>query len=399
MERYSFEEFSFDPQTGTIFRAGVAHGLRPKTALVLAYMLQHQGRLLSKHELLQKLWSDVEVGDDSLTQCVSEIRAAIADDQRQLLKTIPKRGFIFNGNSSDSFRAMPSARGHRTKPLLAVLPFDDLNQDEHRGYISSGITEDIIVEISRLRELAVVARSSSFRFRNSDLDAREIGRALGAQYILDGSVRRQRGRLRLTANLVDVEHGAHVWAESFDRRLMDVFETQSELARTVGCHLVEHIARAEFEKSRSKPPSVWHAYDHYLNANENMYKYWATLNANSVYESRRLLERSIEDDPQYGRSYALLAHTYTTAAVNALDSDYLKPATLEKAEGLARKSISLDPGLAQARAYLGMILMFRRNFDHPCCSRARGSRSCAGACAARSSCRGRRRWPPCGRRG
>jgi adenylate cyclase len=119
-----------------------------------------------------------------------------------------------------------------------------------------------------------------------------------------------------------------------------------------------------FEKSRLRPPAAWQAYDHYLNANENMYRYWATLDANSVYEARRLLEHSIGDDPRYGRAYALLAHTYTTAAVNALDDDYLKPSTLEKAETLARQSIELDPSLAQAHAYLGMILMFRRKFDH-----------------------------------
>ncbi len=369
MSHHSFKNFVFDSSTGVVVRDRNTILLRPKTAQVLTYMIENQGRLLTKHELLDQIWTNVEVSEDSLTQCVSEIRTALSDDDRCLLKTLPRRGYIFSAfppkpNGSLLGDADQFTERRAPRPVLAVLPFDNLNRDGVDGYIASGIAEDVIVEISKIREIAVVARASSFRYRRKNLGAHRIGRALGAGYLLDGSIRTEGRRLRLTVNLVDINHGTHIWAESFDRDLMDVFAIQAELARTVANHLVAHVARAEFEKSRLKPPSVWHAYDHYLNANESMHHYWATLDASSVYESRRLLEQSIGDDPQYGMSYALLAHTYTTAAVNALDEDYLKPTTLEKAETLARKSVGLDPGLAQAHAYLGMILMFRRKFDH-----------------------------------
>lgn len=368
MSLYTFKDFVFDTATGAVIRDGTSIVLRPKTAQVLECLVENQGRLLSKRELLDKVWSHVEVSEDSLTQCVSEIRAALSDRERSRVRTLQRRGFVFSAEPTHLNSNLASAGTARdnledARPVLGVLPFEDLNQDESRGYIASGITEDIIVELSRVREIAVIARSSSFRFSDKKHDAREIGRKLGAGYLLDGTIRRDGQKLRLTTCLIDVRAGAHIWAERFDRDLMDVFAVQAELARTVASHLVEHIARAELEWSRQKPPAVWHAYDHYLHANQQMYRYWATLDANSVYESRTLLQRSIGHDPEYGRPYALLAHTYTTAAVNALDSDYLKPTTLEKAEDLARQSIGLAPGLAQAHAYLGMILMFRRRFD------------------------------------
>jgi adenylate cyclase len=368
MSAHSFKDFIFDSSTGAVMRGGNCIFLRPKTAQVLTYMIENQGRLLTKNELLDKIWTNVEVSEDSLTQCVSEIRTALSDDDRCLLKTLPRRGYIFSTFPPQLKGSLSCGAGRlierrASRPVLAVLPLDNLNQDGSGGHIASGIAEDIIVEISRLREIAVVARASSFRYRRKNLGVQRIGRALGAGYLLDGSIRTEGRRLRLTVNLVDIKHGTLIWAESFDRGLMEVFAIQTELARTVASYLVAHVARTEFEKTRLKPPSVWHAYDHYLNANESMHQYWATLDASSVYESRRLLEQSIGDDPRYGRSYALLAHTYTTAAVNALDDDYLKPTTLEKAETLARKSVGLDPGLAQAHAYLGMILMFRRKFD------------------------------------
>src|SRR3954451_7091996 len=147
------------------------------------------------------------------------------------------------------------------KPAVAVLPFDNMSGDPEQAYFSDGITEDVITELSRFRELLVIARNSSFAFRGRAADVREIGRALGAGYVVEGSVRRAGDRVRITAQLIDAGTGAHLWAERWDRPLEDVFAVQDEIARGIVATVAARVLEASEATARRRPPQDARAYD------------------------------------------------------------------------------------------------------------------------------------------
>src|SRR5262249_28049506 len=169
-----------------------------------------------------------------------------------------------------------------------------------------GITEDIITELSRFSELLVIARNSSFQYKGKAVDIRQVGRKLGARYVLEGSVRRSGDRVRITAQLVDAVTGAHRWAEPYDRELHDAFAVQDEVARAIVAILAAHVNRAEIERVLLKPPAVWEAYDYYLRGAEAYFLHINRRTKASLYDARRLLEQSLAIDPDYARAAAIL---------------------------------------------------------------------------------------------
>jgi adenylate cyclase len=150
------------------------------------------------------------------------------------------------------------------KPSIEVLPFANLSADQQQDYFSDGITEDIIIELSRFSELLVIAPNSSFQYKAKAVDIRQVGRELSVRYVLEGSVRRSGDLVRITAQLIDAATGAHRWAERYDRKLHHVFAVQDEVARAIVAILAAHVNRAEVERALLKPPAAWEAYEYYL---------------------------------------------------------------------------------------------------------------------------------------
>ncbi len=249
------------------------------------------------------------------------------------------------------------------KPSIAVLPFTNLSGDLSQDYFSDGITEDIITELSRFSELFVIARNSSFQYKGKSPDIRQVGRELGVRYVLEGSIRRAGDRVRITAQLIDALTGAHRWAERYDRKLDDVFAVQDEVSRSIVTILAAHVNRAEAERSLLKPPSAWQAHDYFMRGAATFVSFWSSFKVEELYEARRLLQGSLSIDPNYARASATLANTYSIAWVLSLDSDYLQPATLDRAYELASKAIQIDPTLPEAHAYLGIVLTWKRQHD------------------------------------
>jgi adenylate cyclase len=249
------------------------------------------------------------------------------------------------------------------KPSIAVLPFQNMSGDPEQEYFADGMVEDIITALSRFKSLFVIARNSSFTYKGKAVDIKQVGRELGVRYVLEGSVRKAGNRLRITAQLVEAETGNHLWAERYDRVLMDVFAIQDEAARTIAAMLTAHVNKAEVERTLLKPPLSWEAYDYYMRAANTFTSYWSSYEVEEVYEARRLLERSISLDPKYARAYAMLSNTHTTVWAQPLDGDYLNPAALVRACELASKAVRLDPGLPQAHALLGMALNWMHQHD------------------------------------
>ena len=249
------------------------------------------------------------------------------------------------------------------KPSIAVLAFDNLSSHLEQEYLVDGIVEDIITELSRFSELFVIARNSSFQYKGKAIDVRQVGRELGVRYVLEGSVRRAGDRIRVSAQLIEAATGAHRWAEHYDRNLEDIFAVQDDVVRTIVTILAAHLRIAETERTRTKPPNSWLAYDYYLQAVDASVSFSSTRNVNNDEEARRLLQRSLVIDPYYARSYARLAHTYVGSWINPAHKDFLSPAALDRAHEVALKAVQLDRKLPQAQVALGWVLAYKHQHD------------------------------------
>jgi adenylate cyclase len=249
------------------------------------------------------------------------------------------------------------------KPSIAVLPFANLSSHPEQEYLVDGIVDDIITEVSRFSELFVIARNSSFQYKGKATDVRQIGRDLSVRYVLEGSVRRGGDRIRISAQLIDAATGVHRWAERYDRTLEGIFAVQDEVVGTIVAILAAHVRMAEIERTRAKPPSSWQAYDYYLKAADAYVAWLKTFAVDHLYEARRLLQRSLDIDPNYARSYAVMANTYMAVWFNQVDADFLNPGALDQAHRFARRAVEIDPHLPEAHAQLGFALMARHELD------------------------------------
>ena len=372
-----FESFTLDLERLRLDGAVGHADLRRKSFDVLRYLIEHAGLVVTKEELIKGVWPDVTVSDESLTQCISEVRRALGEAGHRIIKTVPRRGYLFDVpidasevtavGSRDAQQhtaaatAEPATSGLALpdRPSIAVLPFANMSGDPGQEYIADGIVEDITTELSRFRDLFVIARNSSFRYKGQAVDVRQVGRELGVRYVLEGSIRRDHDRLRISAQLIDAVTGAHRWAERYDRDVKDVFAVQDEVACTVAAILAAHVSKAEAERTLLKPPTSLQAYDYYMRAAETYTGFHRLMQVAAIYETRRLLGQCLAIDPGYARAHALYSATRTSTWALALDGDHLTPAALEKALQSAENAVQLDANLPQAHAQLGYVLCFR----------------------------------------
>jgi len=240
------------------------------------------------------------------------------------------------------------------KPSIAVLPFVNMSGDPEQEYFSDGITEDIITELSRFRQLLVIARNSSFVFKGKPVDVGEIGRKLGVQYLVEGSIRKSGDRIRITAQLINTIDGTHVWADRYDKELKDLFSVQDEVTHTVAATLIGRIEADTRGLIKRKPTDDLNAYDYYLRGVEHHQKF----TSEDMKLARSYLENAIALDPEFSMPYPWLALVH-------LNSWYetRQKADLDAAFALARRSIALDPAESGGYAVLGMCYMNNRQFD------------------------------------
>jgi adenylate cyclase len=364
-----FEGYTLDIVLNSLRTADREIALRRKSFELLRYLLENLDRLVTKDELFKAIWPNVVVTDESLAHCVSEVRQAIGDSKQTIIATVPRRGYRFVApvlRVATSAAAAPgSDSGTRSRapppdrPSVAVLPFANLSGDPQQDYFSDGITEDITTELSRFSELLVIARNSTFQYKGKAIDIRHVGQDLGARYILEGSIRRSGGRIRIAAQLIDARTGAHRWAERYDRELHDVFAVQDEVARAIVATLAAHVNRAETERALLKSPAAWEAYEYYLRGTEAFFLHVTRRTKGSLDDARRLLEQSLAIDPNYARAAAMLSWTRLHGYLQPFDSDYHSSGALDRAFELAQSAVHLDPRLPQARAQLGQVLVYK----------------------------------------
>jgi len=370
--RYSFENYSLDIDRRELRRADHLISIEPQIFDLLQYLIRNRERVVSRDDLIAAVWNRRIVSESTLSSRVNAVRSAIGDngkDQR-LIRTFSKKGVRFIGAierdeeftcAGDETRLPPVLPDN---PSIAVLPFKDLGGEVSHNYFSDGITADIITELSRFSDLFVIARNSSFQYKEKPVDARQIGRELGVRYLLEGSVQRAGDRVRITVQLVDAATCVNCWAERYDRKLDDVFAVQDEIARRIVTTLVSHVNKAEANRTLLKPASTWQAYDYYLRAAEALNAWWLSpTKAANLYETRRLLKRSLSIEPDYARAHALLADTYISAYQAPLDADYINSEALERAHRSACDALRSDSHLPLAHALMGFVLGFKRHHD------------------------------------
>lgn len=384
--RYTFDRWTLDCGRGTLTAESGDIPLRPKTFEVLHFLIQNAGRLASRDDILGTIWPDVTVSEESLTQCVSEVRQALGESGQRIIKTVPKRGYVFaipvrsslsgepDAFDSPSVRARPAddavetgsasiARRMLDGPSVAVLPFANLSGDQGQEYISDGITEDIISGLSYFSDLSVIARNSSFSYKGRPVDVRVAGEQLGVRYIVEGSVRRIGDRIRITAQLVDSQSGVRQWAERFDRDLGDVFAIQDEITEAIVGIVVAHVSKAEIERAARNKADSWSAYDLMMQGDQAqrlLEQYW---NPKYLYEARRLFAEALKIEPQNARICAKLGHTYVRAYADPASPDLGSRKDLDDGHELALRAVGLDPNLPLARAQLGWAYFWMNRID------------------------------------
>ena len=376
--RYTFEDFALDTERRELRRGDAAVAVEPKVFDLLAYVVENRQRVVSRDDLVSNVWDGRIVSESAIARCINGARNAIGDsgEAQRLIKTLPRKGLRFVGvvreeRAASRLAGAPAVEAEKPpptlplpdKPSIAVLPFDNVSGDGEQNYFCDGITEDIITELSRFSDLFVIARNSSFQYKGKAADVRQVGRDLGVRYILQGSIRRDGGQVRISAQLADAVTGIHRWAERYDREIENVFEVQDEVARTIAAILAAHVNKAEIERTLNKPPAAWQAYDYYLQAMDAYVTYWRSYRVAELCEVRRLLEKSLAIDPKYARAWARLGGTHLTAWINPHDRDHLDPAALDRAHELVRKAVQFDPNVPEAQAILAHVLGRRGDYD------------------------------------
>lgn len=286
--------------------------LRPKSLQLLEVLASNPGRLMTKAQLLDSVWPSIHVTEDSLFQCIRDVRRALGDLDGRMLRTIAKKGYLLDVPVEVHTGDPANAPSQRTdSPSLAVLPFAEDGGEQGEGYFAEGFTSDLLAGLCRIRWLPVVARGSSFLFKGGRPDLRQVARQLGVRYVLQGTIQRAKGRLRVYAQIWETASERYVWADRFQGKPTDIFDLQDQIAASIVGAVEPTIRVAEVERATAKPTESLDAYDLYLRA----LPLHLSSDRERLSEAQRLLARATELDPGYSLAKAFSALT-TVIQVN-----------------------------------------------------------------------------------
>jgi TolB-like protein len=254
--RFAFGPFLLDTEAGTLLRQGLPVPVGYRSLLLLTALVQQQGHVLAKATLMESAWPGTAVEEGNLSVQIASLRKLLgpAPDGSCWIATAPRVGYRFVGKAVQVGDSPVSTEASAPAPSIAVLPFANLSQDETQRYFVDGLAEDLITRLGRLRWLFVSARNSSFAYRGSTVDVRQVGRELGVRYVLSGNVRRSQNRIRVSTELSDAATGRQVWIERHEAELTDVFALEDQIAAAVIASIEPKLYQAEHTRYEPARP-------------------------------------------------------------------------------------------------------------------------------------------------
>lgn len=365
----TFADFTIDLRAGKLRRNGLEIPLQEQPFQILALLMERAGEVVSRKELRAHIWSaDTFVDfDNGVNTAINKIRAALGDsaDQPVFVETLPRRGYRFlaevhattsaklgdrSGSRVNELSACESSaiqsQDAKQSESLAVLPFENASGDTNADYLCDGIAESLINNLSQIRKLRVLSRSTSFRYRGPHTNILRIGKELGVRTVLTGRLFLNAGHLRITAELVDVETDSQLWGQQYSRALSDVLEIQEAIARAIAEKLAHRLTGEEFKPAALKRYTEnSEAYQCYLKG-QYFFQKWTPRGMQKAFE---YFQRAAELDPTYPLPHIGLAHYYNFRFTLEMES---AAETIPNSLASATRALELDVGVAEAYAYL-----------------------------------------------
>ena len=370
--------------------------LVPKAMAVLVALHEAGGQVLSREALMEAVWPEVTVGEEVLTRAIADLRKALGDSRQQprYIQTVQKTGYRLlmdesavaepirlpapqtdveqtEGNRRSLYGQPSPARPSYAfsqlalsedqtpdaRPSIAVLAFNNMSYDPEQEYFADGMSEDIITDLSRFSSLAIIARHSSFSYKGKAVTVQEVGRELGVDYVVEGSLRRAGKALRVSAQLVDATSGHHIWAERYDRDLDDIFAVQDELVRDIVSALRQQIDHLGLQRAQRKGTENLSAYEYVLHGRAHYDK----MTAAGDLAALECFRRAVELDPKYALAHVYIARVYMDVFLFGWSK---KPdEALTQALETAQTAVALDGTDSFARAALASIHVYKRQFS------------------------------------
>lgn len=413
-EPFEIGEWLVDPDSGRLRRGDDEVKLEPKVMAVLVCLAQQPGKVLSREELEATVWAGTIVGYDALSNSVIKLRKALGDDRRDphYIETVSKKGYRLvaevrrlQGGDDARYTSQGAVHGANTQgrkpktiaiaaalvaalvvslviafdpfgmrgpaddlsgtahtgPAIVVLPFKNLSDDPRQEYFSDGITDDLITDLSRVRGLQVMARQSSYFYKNQDAPIDKVAKDLGVQYILAGSVRKQDGNIRVNVQLTDASTGRTAWAERFDRTSTNFFGMQDAITNKIVRAMLDKVSDRQAASTTTLTPARatnnFTAYDKFLLGQQ-----YTTRRTRQDYERAvEAYEQAIALDPNYARAYGALAVS-VSFAYRLGWTDLSTSEARARAMELAKKAVELDPDSPQVNWSLGFVHLFRQEY-------------------------------------
>lgn len=406
VDTFYIGEWTVHPESGRIQHGENIVRLEPRVMATLVYLARQPGRVVTREELESVVWSGTIVGYDALSSTILKLRKAFDDNPRnpKIIETIPKKGYrlvagveVASGSvpvASENGAAEMDSRTSRTglrylvvllvlvilgfsgfylfqpdqsettsiqgdvpgKVSIAVLPFANLSSRPEQDYFVDGLTDDIITDLTRLSDLLVISRDSTFIYKNTDADIHQIARNLNVQYVLHGSMRHDKDRIRINALLTDTRSGNLIWGERYEGDFSSIFKLQDQITEKIVTALALKLTPAERQSLFQQDTAHLDAYEYFLQGTEHFFRYARVSNQ----EARGFFEKAIELDSGYARAYAMLGWTHAFDFMNGWST--IPEQSLVRGEQYASKALELDGNLAVAHFVRGLVYRERGDY-------------------------------------
>lgn len=296
---FRFSDYFVDTERLELSGSSGTISLQPQAFALLVFLIESADRVVTKDEIFNAVWQGRIVGDGTLNARINAIRTAVGDDgtRQEIVKTLPRQGFRFVAALKDGDSPVTSSDGQlRATKSVGILPFTDIGNDPEQAYFADGLTEDLITDLSKINDLFVIARNTSFSYKGSSKRTVEIGREMGVAHVLEGSVRRAGGRIRINTQLVATESGGSIWAERYDRDFSDIFAVQDDITMEITNALKLNLQQS----AGTNRGASAEAYELCLRARALFFKF----QPEAFNECVALLERAVDINPNYSRAWA-----------------------------------------------------------------------------------------------